>query len=476
MKIKSIRLRLTLWNIGVLALVLFAFLFIVHTFVRSYLLSSMDNRLKAFTERSITIVTHLESNPKVLRRYGNRNIRFGNRHREQVIRFFDLNGKLLTLSGQEATQQEPLWDADAFKQAKSGKALFSIVTDSDEPFRVYSCPFMQKGRQVGVVQTAVSYEELQILLQNLTVTLIILVPVALIIAGLVGMYLTNRALKPVRRIVDAAGSLNTDDLSLRLPVVGADEFAHLANTINSLLAKLDGTFTKLKEAIERERRFTADASHELRTPLTAIKANTTLTLRGNRTPEQYREALQTINLSADVINRLVQDLLLLASSDSGQIILSSKAVDPHVLFDKAIKLAQRSDEPQAKVLTRIEDSIVQIWGDPDLLLRLVINLLENALRHTHSDGEVILKAKEKDDRTILTVTDTGEGIAQEHLPHLFERFYRIDAARSREHGGTGLGLSICKSIVEAHGGSITIDSTLGQGIRVTVLLPTKKPS
>ncbi|MCE5313778.1 MAG: ATP-binding protein [Armatimonadota bacterium] len=463
----SVRFRLTLWNIGVLAMVLFVFLAVVHVSVRSYLLSEIDRRLTGMAEQYVEMISDTRSGkippgPPMDKRH--------KRHFPVTLRQYDLKGRSTRPTGKLADVQERLLDKIAFKRAASGESVFSYVTENDAPLRVFSRPIEYKDHRVGVVQIAASFAEVKVMLESLTMTLTILVPVALLVAGVGGLFLTSRALKPLRQMVKSASAISDSDLSRRIPVIGADEFAHLAATINGMLARLDKAFLQLRQAFERERRFTSDASHELRTPLTAIKANTSLTLRGERTPEQYREALTNIDQSADTMSRLVQDLLLLARSDGGQLSRDFQAVDPRKLFEQAAATVRRS-ENDAKVRIDAPQSAGMIYGDPEHLNRLVINLLENALRYTPSGGEVLLQASGNGDSVALTVSDTGEGIAAEHLPHLCERFYRVDQARAKRSGGSGLGLAICRSIVDAHSGSMVIESVVGQGTRVIITLP-----
>jgi heavy metal sensor kinase len=471
MKFTSVRLRLTLWNIGVLACVLFGFLLATHLAVRSYLLASMDNRLAGMAERQQHFISRVHDDPPPT--FRSRNSRFdrqdGNRI-TRISRTYTLDGKQYRLPNFPAPPYAPPWDHEAFEQAAAGKAVFSMAVEDDTPVRVHSRPLRINDKQVGVVQVAVSFAEMEDLLESLTRLLLLLVPCALVIAAAGGLFLTNSALRPVRQLVHAAEELNPDALSQRLPVVGADEFAHLATTMNGMLARVEGAFTRLTDSFERERRFTSDASHELRTPLTAIKANASLALRGDRSAVQYREALQAIHQAADTMHRLVQDLLMIARSDSGQFGLQSQAIAPDRLVHDAVAL-HKHDELSATVRITVAPDISPIWGDPHHLQRLLTNLLDNALRHTPPTGEVVVSAHEAGEGVVLTVADTGEGIAPEHLEHLGERFYRIDAARARQHGGTGLGLAISKSIVEAHGGTLVIDSTLGAGTQVTVTLP-----
>jgi signal transduction histidine kinase len=472
MKTTSVRFRLLIWNIGLLTLVLFGFLLVTHTFVRGYLLSSIDARLKSVAERTADMAIRFKSSggQMPLPSGSPRPPRFGGSHRERMVHLYNPQGKAVTLFGRQAPSQEEPWDKAAFKQAILGEAVFKTIKTGHSTLRLYSCPVIYNGKCTWVVQSAASFTELEMLINNLTFTLTILVPVAIIIAGFGGFFLTERALRPVRQITDAANALSTDDLSQRLPVMGADEFAHLAETINNLLTRLEYGFDQLKCAIERERRFTADASHELRTPLTAIKANASLALKGQRAPQAYKDILQSIDQSADLMSNLVQGLLLLARSDSGQLSPDYTKVNLRKLLNDVAAIVPRKST-QAAFQVQVDDSLKTIIADPEQLRRVIINLLENSLRYAPRGSKITLEAYGEGNKAVITVTDEGAGIAPEHLPHLGERFFRVDAARTRGKGGAGLGLSICKSIVEAHNGQMTIDSAPGHGTSVTIIIP-----
>ena len=252
-------------------------------------------------------------------------------------------------------------------------------------------------------------------------------------------------------------------------MVGKDEFSELAGTFNGMLGRLELAFTRLGQALEQQRRFTADASHELRTPLTIIKANTSLALEEERSNAEYRRALEAADRAADATNRIVQDLLLLARGDAGQLRMELRPLHINEVLERAVEAFESfSTAPIAREWT--EPSLL-VPGDSHHLLRLFSNLLENAVRHTPPTGRITVTAGAEGDSAVVRITDTGEGIPPEHLPHVCERFYRVDAARARRHGGTGLGLAICQSIAEAHHGSLAIESVVGLGTTVIVRLP-----
>jgi signal transduction histidine kinase len=329
--------------------------------------------------------------------------------------------------------------------------------------RILSMPIERRGSVDEVLQLAYPLDGVLREIDALTSTLLALVPFGLLAAGLGGACLTGRALRPVREIAGTAARLGAKDLSERLPVSGNDEFSELSSSINAMLARLE-------EAFERQRRFTADASHELRTPLSIVKANTGLALDANHAwpEERYREFLTAIDIAAGRQSRIVEELLFLARADAGGLARDVGSVCLIEALEEAAEAVSRLDRPCIRLESL--DPALMVPGSGSELTRLFTNLLENAVRHTPPEGTVTVSANGDAMSVTVTVTDTGEGIAPEHLPHLGERFYRVDAARSAGTGGTGLGLAICRSITEAHGGRMTIESTVGEGTAVRIRL------
>lgn len=391
----------------------------------------------------------------------------------QGPRLFDLQGKSLGPFGPDA---DPFWDKAAFTAALQGKELFTTPVVEGERLRVYTVPLRHEGKIWGVVQVPHSLTELDRLLENQYRTLFFLIPIALLVAGVGGLFLTNHALRPVSKVTQAAAQIGAEDLSQRLEVTGKDELAELAATFNGMIARLEGAFQsreqayrQLESAYQEQRRFTADASHELRTPLARIKGITSLALFGPHCADEYHDALTIADQAADVMNRIVQDLLLLARSDAGQLSPRFAPVSVERLLRNAA--GRLEGQPGASIRLELPAGPLELRGDADHLTRLLVNLLENAVRHTPVDGEVLLSARSEGSTVLITVSDNGEGIPAEHLPHLCERFYRVDASRTRADGGTGLGLAICQSIVQAHAGTLTIHSRPGLGTTVEVRLP-----
>ena len=284
-------------------------------------------------------------------------------------------------------------------------------------------------------------------------------------AGLLGgWWLATRAIRPIAEISATAERIAEGDLTKRIDTHGAkSELGRLASLLNH-------TFERLHDTFEQQAQFTADASHELRTPISVILAQTELALMRDRTPEEYREALESCHRSGEQMKQVVNSLLELARMDSGEFALHREPVDLAVVVRDAMlfvePLVQQRD---GEIIANLE----QITGEVDAakLQQVVSNLLSNAIKHNPDGCKVNVNLKQDEDWAVLSVRDEGDGIAPDVLPHVFERFFRADRARSRVDGSTGLGLSIAKAIVEAHGGTITARSTPGQGSEFVVRLP-----
>jgi len=472
MKWYSVRVRLTLWNVAVLAFVLGGFGLTLCYSVQANLMASGDRELEARARRFAESWVRRTRNGG-WRPQGDRRL---DRPPQERGRGGTRFPRLLTLDGRSpfSFMDEDPWDAATFAQSREGAELFSTILVDREEVRVFSIPIVRDGKIEGVVQVAHPLAEQNRLIEGQVRTLLTLVPAALLVAGLGGIFLTERALRPVGKMAQAAARFGAADLSQRLPVSGRDELAHLATTFNGMLARLQEAFQRLEQAYEQQRRFTADASHELRTPLARLKVTTSLTLSGQRSAGEYREALEVADRTADTMSRIVQDLLLLARSDAGQLKLQLQPVPLEEVLRAAVSLTSGPGP-----MPRVEPGAAEaaVLGDREHLGRLFANLLENAVRHTPPEGRIALEVEAVEapagegGRVRVRVRDTGEGIPPEHLPHVLERFYRVDTARSRSRGGTGLGLALCQSIVQAHQGTLTVESEVGRGTTVTVELP-----
>jgi len=254
-------------------------------------------------------------------------------------------------------------------------------------------------------------------------------------------------------------------LSGRIDLTGPDdEVGRLARTFDTMLARLEEAFTQ-------QRQFAADASHELRTPLTAIIGQIDVALGWPESVDYYRTTLATIREQAQRLTRLASDLLFLARTDAQPLPQAAEPIDLASLLPAVAMQMQPVAAERQQTITVIPSSTGVVYGNEDYVIRLLLNMLDNAIRYTPVGGQVTLSSRRTNANIEISVRDTGPGIAPEHLPRVFDRFYRVDRGRSRVQGGSGLGLAIAQSIAHVHGGQITIESVVGHGSTFIVRLP-----
>jgi signal transduction histidine kinase len=323
------------------------------------------------------------------------------------------------------------------------------------------------NRVVGYLQISRPLRDVDTILSTLTWILLGGGAIAVLITAAGAAVLSSRALKPIDQITRTAQSIvNADDLGQRVPVPPKqDELHRLSVTINELLARLETLFTT-------QRRFVADVSHELRTPLAAMQGNLEVLERGGlRNPELAAEAVADMRRETGRLIRMTNDLLLLAQSDA-RVELRNEPVELDTLILEVFReLRPLADGVQLRI--GAEDQVM-IIGDRDKLKQALLNLGVNALQYTPQGGFVTLGLEQRDGFALLSVSDTGVGISEDDLPHIFDRFYRADRSRSRHSGGAGLGLSIVKRVANAHGGHATVASIQGRGSTFAIWLPLPK--
>jgi heavy metal sensor kinase len=296
--------------------------------------------------------------------------------------------------------------------------------------------------------------------------MLVAIPFGLAAAAGLAYLLARTALAPVDRLRETAERVTADRLHERLPVPNPDdELGRLAATVNAMIARLERSFAEVK-------RFTADASHELRTPLTAIRTEAEVALAGDPTRDELRGIIESMLEECGRMARLTDQLLTLARDDAGVVPRPLEQLSIAALAGEVVDtLRPLADAKGVSIAFEDVHSHGTVAGDPVRLRQVVVNLIDNAIKYTPPGGSVRVGTAEAGGAVRLTVADTGEGIPAEHLPRVFDRFYRVDKARSREQGGTGLGLSIVQSIATAHGGVVTLRSGEGVGTTATVTLP-----
>jgi len=330
----------------------------------------------------------------------------------------------------------------------------------DKTGRVYTVPVTDNNNPVAFVQVALSIKSVQETLERLLTILLIATPLLVLAAAASGYFLATRALRPVDAMTNMARRISAEDLSARLNLATDDELGRLASTFDEMLNRLEDSF-------RRERQFTADASHELRTPLTAILAILNVTRQRRRKPVEYEQALDDLTEETERLRGLTESLLTLARADLNPAV-PSETINLSTLLEDVSESLRPLAEARGLELTYKTAEDLTVWGERDGLIRLFINLLDNAIKYTEH-GSVSVSACRDGDQAHIEVSDTGIGISPEHLPHIFERFYRVEQSRSQR--GTGLGLSLAKQIVQAHEGSMEVKSEPGKGTTITLWLP-----
>lgn len=345
------------------------------------------------------------------------------------------------------------------------KPDWNSVYFDDLHLRVLSVPLVLGTRPIATIQLATNLLIVDQTLNLLVTVLLMGSVIAMAIAGVVGWLTTRRALAPLESVTQTALRITrADDLSRRISYQGPPD-----DEVGQLIHAFNQTLHRLEELFNTQRRFLADVGHELRTPLTVIKGNVDLMQRFGEADE---ESLSSIENEVDRLTRMVGDLLLLAQAESGKLPLDIRVVELDTLLLEVLN--QMNVLARDKVQLHLGDiDQVQVCGDQDRLKQVLMNLVGNAINYTPQSGTVTLGLGKDGAQSILTIQDTGQGIPEEDLPHVFERFYRGEKSRtrSRDGKGFGLGLSIAYWIVRNHGGRIEVESTVGEGTTFTVWLP-----
>jgi heavy metal sensor kinase len=462
MRRRSVRARLTLWYTSLLAVTFLILGLIAYALVSYTLHREADSALRsvavALAERKVA-ETNEGFPPEVgdiFRRF------FGSPPMGPYFEWLDPQGN--------PNRDFPGPNAPPFTQLAKRNAAKGIATFEtfgmvgSYPVRILTWPVIDSGRVIAVVRVGMSETSLQTTMSTFLLTMAALFPLALFLAGGGGWFLAHRALLPVDRMTRTAKRIGAGQLHARLDVSGTnDELDRLAETLNDMLSRLEAAFSEMRQ-------FTADASHELQTPLTILRGEIEIALRSKRSEEEYVAVMRSALEEIERISLLVEGLLLLARSDAGVLKLDLKPLDLMIIAEEVLEQLSplARSKPVSLMLGQVQS--LRVSGDPVQLRRLLFNLLDNAIKYTPERGMVKVSIEEKDGWAVLSVADTGIGIATEEREKVFQRFFRSAEARSAQ-GGSGLGLSIVKSIVEAHEGRIELESLPGKGSTFRVYLP-----
>jgi len=486
MHLRSLRFKLTLWYVLILGILLISFSTFLYFTLSKSLYRDVDNKLKSLAE----LIASESSSPLSKFSFGTIDqaleASMNLKPIGKFIQVLDVSGNIGGKSDNLRNVQLPI-SLNALKNASKGSITFETNrTVGNTPLRIMTFPVVENSHVTKIVQIASSLEGVEDALNKLFLILIIAVPSTLILASLGGQFLAHKALKPVDNITQTARMITSQNLNQRInPPKVKDEISRLIETFNEMISRLDQSFRQMKQ-------FSSDASHELKTPLTILKGEVEVMLRRERTSQEYQQTLKSNLEEINRMSQIVEDLLTLSKADTGEIRLNKEDISLTEILNEVIAQMDRLAKSKKLHLSASNHhQDIHIFGDALRLRELFINLIENGIKYTEEGGSIhiILQKeyplptrdqsdrveREKGEFVKIIVSDTGIGIAQEDEERIFNRFFRVDKARSREQGGSGLGLSICKWIVEAHQGKIEVESELGKGSSFVVRLPLSPP-
>ncbi len=474
----SVRTRLTLWYLAVMTFIICLFggsLYATQTFLNADMAeSTLQTHLYQDTQSFADIYRQA-----LLNREAVTTLHLNQSSQEMVLLLrpdgsvLDVRGPL-TSSLIQQLQDSVKQNAESIDLALAQNASHGWWWARESTYRVLITPVLNQNVRIATLLVGLPRQSFPI---PFLAIWLFWGTVALLVAAIGGYWLAGKALRPVKMITQMANEINATDLRRRLHLKRRDEFGALAATFDQMLARLEAAF-------KRQTQFAADASHELRTPLTIIDLDIHRALTQLHTPEEYRQVLQQIQAENEQMSYVVNNLLTLARADTGQLVLQRQEVDLSDLalasVERLLPFAQQSHV----ALSTGELPELLVSGDPQYLSRMLMNLIENGIKYTAGIGTRVHVELACEERwAVVRVQDDGPGVASEHLPYLFERFYRVDKARTRraeqtdapsgvqEPGGTGLGLAIVQWIVQAHGGEIRVESQPGCGSTFEVRMP-----
>ena len=373
-------------------------------------------------------------------------------------------------TGENVIGFSPLTSTSLMEVGKGQTIFETIQRPNKSSMRRILLPILDSNNVRYILQTEHSLKFVQDTLTMLLLALVGVAGLVLVLAWIGSRWLAQEALTPVDLLSTTASQISGPTLGTRLSMTAPyEEFQRLATAFNSML-------DRLQKGFDVQRRFVADAAHELKTPLTAMKGNLEVTLQRARSADEYREAIIANLESVDRLTLLTKSLLTLAKFSGEHSPLHLKSISLQSLIQEVVDDLSALAEDQKIVLHTECETVPRVLGDRIQLKQTLVNVLDNAFRHTPTGGTVTIRLKKQDGLAALSIEDTGSGIESQHLPHVFERFYRADDARDRSSGGTGLGLAIVKEIIEAHGGKVHIDSQVGQGTKLRMTIPLNSDS
>jgi two-component system, OmpR family, sensor kinase len=472
----SVRVRLTLWYTGLLALFLVLLSLITYFIFWRSTLQRTDSNLSELSEAFLSTVQAemLDEHGPEAAKLATREAIVEHRFRDHVFAVLDAKGGMLTSSQDLPNEASPagLLSSAPFQKLLADSAgsdhLLENIKGGRSGYRAFVRKFPLKGQTYTLVILQ-SLHPQQEMLEEVRETFAWVIPIAIFLASIGGYFLARKSLAPVMAMSSQAGRIGAANLHERLPIQNAkDELGRLAASFNELLERVDQSF-------ERQRRFMSDASHELRTPAAILRGESEVALsRGERPAEEYRESLAVLHAEAQRLTQIVEDLFTLTRADAGQYPLSPHEFYLDELVADCTHAARSLALAKQITLTCDVPEELPIRADEALLRRMILNLLDNAIKYTPMGGRVTVTCERSGNEYALSVTDTGPGIPEDLQQRVFERFFRADKARTRtenDGGGAGLGLSIARWIAEAHQGRLILARSDSSGSTFTALLP-----
>lgn len=460
MKRLSIGVRLTLWYVAIFALGEIAFGAGMWFILRANLFDIVDDGLESQIEDVKTFLASQKKDASIAKLQEELSGTYGIEHPGDFLALYSEGGDVLYQSAFLRSHPAVLLPPE-----KISERIYRRRKVEGRHFRFIFQKLNVNGRNFTVEMGGSSDDAVDTLYQ-FRYYLLMFAPLLLLVAAGVGYWMSRRALSPVDALVSTAREIGGANLNSRLQKLETgDELQRLSDTLNEMLDRIETAFRRVTQ-------FTADASHELRTPVSLIRTEAELALRRSRGEAEYKESFRHILLESERTTSLIEQLLALARADSGRESLQIQPVDLRsVMFSVVDGWRQVSTMHDLQFTANISERSTFVMGDETLLRRLIDILLDNAFKYTPSPGSVDLSLQQQVESAVIIVQDSGLGIAKEDQRRIFERFYRVDKARSRAQGGTGLGLAIAQWIVTQHRGSITVESCPGEGSTFRVELP-----
>lgn len=459
MKHLSIGVRLTLWYLAIFALGELVFGAGMWFILRQNVYDMVDDDVESQID-DLKNLLELQKDTSIDKLREEVNETYTIEHPGDYLAVYAENGELIYRSKFLEAHPQMLLPAAQIKQARARNQKLD-----GRHFRFVYETVTANGHMFTVEMGLPSDDAVQTL-HLFRAYLLMFAPALLLVAAGVGYWMGRRALSPVDALVRTAREVSGANLSSRLQKLETgDELQRLSDTLNEMLDRIEKAFRRVTQ-------FTADASHELRTPVSLIRTEAELTLRRSRGEVEYKESLRHILLEAERTTVLIEQLLALARADSGRETLHMQPVDLHQTLREIVDSWQQvATIRNLQFSAKMAEDDALVMGDETMLRRLIDILLDNAFQYTPSPGSVSLRLEQSEDAIAIAVQDSGVGIAEEEQGKIFERFYRVDPARSRARGGSGLGLAIAHWIVTQHHGSIRVESQPGKGATFRVELP-----